>query len=152
MKPLFSPHETNPLPASPYFFIAISILSEFLLSFQPPLSHEHPLNICGNLFPKKWQYAHMLFLLSPCYHLYYHLIVTLNPLINNSLTWKVTSDNRKPFSMRVSSPLLVHPYCLHEWLTAILPFLPVEICSLRARIRVCEYNKVCPFPPFCHPR
>jgi hypothetical protein len=24
--------------------------------------------------------------------------------------------------------------------------------ALRARIRVCEYNKVCPFPSFCHPR
>ena len=71
----------------PRISLSLSVcFRSFFFSFQPPLSHERPLSACGNLFPKKWQYAHMLFLLSPCYHLYYHLIVTLNPLINNRLT------------------------------------------------------------------
>ena len=71
----------------PRISLSLSVcFRSYFFSFQPPLSGEHSLNICDNLSPKKWQYPHMLFLLSPCYHLYYHPIVTLNPLINNCLT------------------------------------------------------------------
>lgn len=108
----------------PRISLSLSVyFRSFFFSFQPPLSHERPLSVCGNLFPKKWQYAHMLFLLSPCYHLYYHLVVTLNPLINNCLTWKVTSDNRKTI-FHESFFSAFSPSILSSWMTHRYPSLP----------------------------
>lgn len=138
LKPLFPMLETRVSPIwnlcfprmklmpclHPRISLSLSVyFRSFFFSFQPPLSHERPLNICGNLFPKKWQYPHMLFLLSPCYHLYYHLIVTLNPLINNCLTWKVTSDNRKTL-FQESFFSAFSPPILSSWMTHRYPSLP----------------------------
>jgi NADH-quinone oxidoreductase subunit F len=47
-------------------------------------------------------------------------LVSKNFEIPEAYTLSVARENgryaslEKPFSMRVSSPLLVHPYCLHE--------------------------------------
>ena len=53
----------------PRISLSLSVcFRSFFFSFQPPLSHERPLSVCDNLFPKKWQ--------SPQCFSYCHPIIT----------------------------------------------------------------------------